>query len=174
MLTRNFSRVEEEKMSSEFIFDKGSTGDTDKTKTGEPLLGSLAYTSDEGLRQKPMTRKPIHCDSDHCGLPAICSVEFRFFCVGHFISHCYERLDEFAKLPAGDVNEKLEKSVDRFLQECSQQAASLVDPIRGLDNLERARLFDIFLWASELSAKRRVFTKPETIDTAYRINRRGV
>ena len=30
-------------------------------------------------------------------------------------------------------------------------------PIRGFDNLDRARLFDIFLWASDLIAKRSVF-----------------
>jgi hydrogenase/urease accessory protein HupE len=40
------------------------------------------------------------------------------------------------------------------LNSCAQQAAGLVHPMRGLDNLERARLFDILLWASELAAKR--------------------
>lgn len=117
-------------------------------------------------------RKPIRCDADHCGLPAICFVEIRFFCVGHFISHCYERLTECSAVPFRELDESTASSIDRFLQECSQQAANLVRPIRGLDNLERARLFDIFLWASEVAAKRSVLTRADVIDRAYRINRR--
>ena len=119
-----------------------------------------------------VTRKPIRCDAEHCGLPAICSVEVRFFCVGHFISYCYDRLNECSGFPFRELDESAANSIDRFLQECSQQAASLVRPIRGLDNLERARLFDIFLWASEVAAKRSVWTRADVIDTAYRINRR--
>jgi hypothetical protein len=119
-----------------------------------------------------LTKKPIRCDAEHCGLPATCSVEIRFFCVGHFISYCYERLSECGAIPFREMDEAAANSVDRFLQECSQQAANLVRPLRGLDNLERARLFDIFLWASEVAAKRSVLTRHDVIDAAYRINRR--
>jgi hypothetical protein len=119
------------------------------------------------------TRKPIRCDAEHCGLPAICFVEIRFFCVGHFISYCYDRLKECSAVPFRELDEATANSVDRFLQECSQQAANLVRPLRGLDNLERARLFDVFLWASEVAAKRSVLTKADVIDRAYRINRRS-
>ncbi len=119
-----------------------------------------------------LTKKPIRCDAEHCGLPATCSVEIRFFCVGHFISYCYERLSECSAVPFREMDEAAASSVDRFLQECSQQAATLVRPLRGLDNLERARLFDIFLWASEVAAKRSVLTRHDVIDSAYRINRR--
>lgn len=147
--------------------------DSRNVNSSEPLFGSAISPQEGGQPRKPMNIRHIHCDTESCGLPAICSVEFHFFCIGHFIAHCYDRLEECAKLPVVCTTEKLGKSVDRFLQECSQQAANLVDPIRGLDNLERARLFDIFLWASELSAKRSVFTKPEVIDSAYRINRRS-
>lgn len=119
-----------------------------------------------------LTRKPIRCDADHCGLPAICSVDVRFFCVGHFISHCYDRLNECSSAPFRELDESAANSLDRFLQDCSQQAANLVRPIRGIENLERARLFDIFLWASEVAAKRGVCTRHDVIDAAYRINRR--
>lgn len=43
------------------------------------------------------------------------------------------------------------------------RAAELVCPLRGFDNLERARLFDIFLWASELRASREVL-RPDSDD----------
>jgi hypothetical protein len=123
---------------------------------------------------EPAPRKPIRCDAEHCGLPAICSVDLRFFCVGHFISHCYDRLTACSAVPFRELDETTACAIDRFLQECSQQAAALVRPIRGIDNLERARLFDIFLWASEVASKRSALTRPDVIDAAYRINRRGV
>jgi len=159
-------------MSSEFHFRREPEGNVRNTNLDERLAGIASTVPERGLRQKSMTRNPVHCDLNRCGLPASCSVELHFLCVGHFISYCYDRLEECAKLPRAEFNETLADTVDRFLQECSQQAATLVDPMRGLDNLERARLFDIFLWASELSAKRSVFAKPEILDTAYRINRR--
>jgi hypothetical protein len=120
-----------------------------------------------------VARKPIRCDAERCGRPAICSVEVRFFCVGHFISHCYDRLTECSAVPFREMDESVASSIDRFLQECSQQAANLARPIRGLENLERARLFDILLWASEVASKRGFMTRPDVIDAAYRINRRG-
>ncbi len=134
--------------------------------------GPYRLTQEDDDREY-MTRRPIRCDSEHCGLPALCSVELRYFCVGHFVAYCYERLGMCASTPFRDSDEAATSSTDLFLQECSQQAATLVRPIRGLDNLERARLFDIFLWASELAAKRSMFTKADMIDTAYRINRRS-
>jgi hypothetical protein len=159
-------------MNLEFQIQKEADGTLRPAGTNDPRPYDDFQAPQTSRNPRPMTKKPIHCDSEHCGLPAICSVEFHFFCVGHFIAYCYERLDRCPKFPSADANEESAISVDRFLQECSQQAASLVDPIRGLDNLERARLFDIFLWASELASKRSQFTKPEVIDTAYRINRR--
>jgi hypothetical protein len=59
--------------------------------------------------------------------------------------------------------------VDRFLQQCINQAGELVRPIRGFDNLDRARLFDIFLWASDLVAKRSVF-KAENISSSQTVS----
>jgi len=86
----------------------------------------------------------------------MCWLELRRFCVNHFIVECYERLNRCNASPFADPDEASSVSLDRFLDSCAQQAASLVHPIRGLDNLERARLFDILLWSSELAAKRSV------------------
>lgn len=87
----------------------------------------------------------------------MCSLELKRFCVDHFIAQCYERLNRYNAGPLADPDEASSASIDRFLHSCAQQAASLVHPIRGLDNLERARLFDILLWSSELAATRSVF-----------------
>jgi hypothetical protein len=162
-------------MASESRFQQGMNanlraGEANEAHAGMPARSILSI--EEGRRRKSMTEKPIHCDAERCGRPANCSVELHFFCVGHFITYCYDRLAQCGKVPAGDTGDEIANSTDRFLQECTLQAAVLVDPIRGFDNLERARLFDIFLWASELAAKRSAFTRPQVMDAGYRISRR--
>jgi hypothetical protein len=98
--------------------------------------------------------KPARCDTGNCGRPAMSSLELKHLCVDHFIARCYERLSLCSANRFADADEAASVSIDRFLNSCAQQAAGLVHPMRGLDNLERARLFDILLWASELAAKR--------------------
>jgi hypothetical protein len=88
----------------------------------------------------------------------------RFYCVGHFISHCYESLERCNHNPINDPDVATSFAVDRFLQQCVDQAGELVRPVRGFDNLDHARLFDIFLWASDLVAKRSLF-KPENAES---------
>lgn len=97
---------------------------------------------------------PPRCDTGNCGRPAMSSLELKQLCVDHFIARCYERLGACSANRFADPDEATSVSIDRFLHTCAQQAAGLVHPLRGLDNLERARLFDILLWASELAAKR--------------------
>ena len=117
-------------------------------------------TPNEGTEAS--ARKWIRCDRPHCGNPAVGLLALRFYCIGHFISHCYEYLERCNCNPLKDADVVTSFSVDRFLQQCMNQAGELVRPIRGFDNLDRARLFDIFLWASDLVAKRSVF-KAENI-----------
>jgi hypothetical protein len=109
----------------------------------------------EVQQDRPSTaRIPPRCDSGNCGRPAMSSLELKHLCVDHFIARCYERLGVCSANRFADPDETASVSIDRFLHTCAQQAAGLVHPMRGLDNLERARLFDILLWASELAAKR--------------------
>jgi hypothetical protein len=109
----------------------------------------------EGQQDRPSTaHKPTRCDAGNCGRPAMSSLEIKHLCVDHFIARCYERLSVCSANRFADPDEAASVSIDRFLLSCAQQAAGLVHPMGGLDNLERARLFDILLWASELAAKR--------------------
>ncbi|MGH9714359.1 MAG: hypothetical protein ACRD5M_13765 [Candidatus Acidiferrales bacterium] len=91
----------------------------------------------------------------------MCTIELRFFCVDHFISFCYERLNHCRPIPFSDPDDETTESNERFLRQCSDQAATLLRPLRGLDNLDRARLFDILLWASELFTTERAYKPNE-------------
>ncbi len=125
---------------------------------GQGQMSEDFYEShDEKQNRLSAPERPTRCDVEHCGRPAMCSLELRRYCVDHFIAECYERLNHCNASPFADPGAAESVSIDRFLQSCAQQAARLVHPIRGLDNLERARLFDILLWSSELAAKRGVF-----------------
>ena len=111
-------------------------------------------TSASQQDQPSLAQKPARCDAGNCGRPAMSTLELKHLCVDHFIACCYERLNECSANRFADPGEAASISIDRFLHSCAQQAAGLVHPMRGLDNLERARLFDILLWASELATKR--------------------
>jgi hypothetical protein len=113
-------------------------------------------TSEGQQDRATAARKPARCDTGNCGRPAMSSLELKHLCVDHFIARCYERLSACSANRFADPDEAASVSIDRFLHCSAQQAAGLVHPMRGLDNLERARLFDILLWASELAAKRGV------------------
>jgi hypothetical protein len=113
-------------------------------------------TSDSQQDRPSLAQKLARCDTGNCGRPAMSSLDLKHFCVDHFIARCYERLNACSANRFADPDEAASVSIDRFLHSCAQQAAGLVHPMRGLDNLERARLFDILLWASELAAKRGV------------------
>lgn len=111
----------------------------------------LQHSADRKQGPESMTRKPIRCDADHCGRPAMSTIELHFFCVDHFISHSYERLQLCRPAPFLSGEDESSTANQRFLQQCVEQATTLLRPMRGLDNLDRARLFDILLWASELA-----------------------
>jgi len=112
-----------------------------------------------------MTNKWTRCNMDHCGRPAIGSIELKSFCLDHFISYCYKRLDQCGGITFPDPEDDSSAPNDRFLQECIEQSADWVRPARGLENLDRARLFDIFLWASELAAKRGIVKPGDLVES---------
>jgi hypothetical protein len=71
----------------------------------------------------------------------------RFFCMQHFVAYCYQRLEESDKALNGTHSRESGRS---FLRECATQAAKLLLLGEELNNIERARLFDIMLWSNEL------------------------
>jgi hypothetical protein len=116
-------------------------------KDCQVMLNKILQSSPENSDSLAVVRKIIRCDDCSSRQAAVCSVELRFFCMHHFVAYCYQRLRESERtLSARQSGE----SVRGFLRECATQAAKLLLLGEELQNIERARLFDIMLWSNEL------------------------
>jgi hypothetical protein len=115
-------------------------------KECQNMLNRIPQSSPEDSESLAVIRKIIRCDECAPRQAAVCSVELRFFCVNHLVAYCYQRLEECEKAASGRQSRE---SVGSFLRECARQAAKLL--LAGeLQNADRARLFDLMLWANEL------------------------
>ena len=103
--------------------------------------------------------EPEPCGFPGCKERGAASLEDRFLCREHFLLACYARLDACAQLllerPFPETASGL---VRQSTTECLSQANELAGTAQTLTNLERARLLDIVLWASDLT--RRVRRSP--------------
>jgi hypothetical protein len=91
------------------------------------------------------------CNLTDCGHASEGSLDGEVFCREHFISLCYERLDaydEMRKGPGLSVTDS--ESVRRFIHDCTRSADDIEHRGLNLDNLDRAKLLHIILYASEL------------------------
>jgi len=99
--------------------------------------------------------KRIRCDMQDCIQPAAMRIDFHLFCLDHLVAHCHERLQKCQQ----QVGRSLAPSSDpisenyRFLRECASTIAGFLIARSELENIDRARLLDIMLWAAELDEK---------------------
>jgi hypothetical protein len=94
-----------------------------------------------------------HCRTQGCAQTAEATIDGEVFCREHFISHCYvqlERFDEMQKQHRLSISDA--ESVRRFINESSRQADEIEHTARDLENLDRARLLHIILWANEVGS----------------------
>lgn len=116
-------------------------------KNCQSMLNKILQSSPENSDSLAVVRNIIRCDECAVRQAAVCSVELRFFCMNHLVDYSYQRLAECEKV-LGDGRRR--EHVRGFLRECATQAAKLLLIGRELQNVDRARLFDIMLWANEL------------------------
>ena len=92
-----------------------------------------------------------NCRMGSCGGSAITALDHQALCLKHFLLCCYERLEGLdprgRKFSAEPVDVP---SMRAFVEECSRKALDVSLQSKNLNNLERGRLLDILLWASEL------------------------
>jgi hypothetical protein len=96
------------------------------------------------------------CSVEGCEKCSATALDVRYVCLGHFISICYENLEELSqntrKWSFGGTQWEFAR---RFTQECIEGAISFSRQSPELSNLERARLLDLLLWSTELGKRLR-------------------
>jgi hypothetical protein len=79
------------------------------------------------------------------------AADLQHMCLSHFIVTCYEKLEQMARSThTWSVGGPAWESARRFTMQCKQIATNFPKQNSGLSNLERARLTDIAIWATEL------------------------
>lgn len=96
--------------------------------------------------------KAEQCSVAGCDQAVAATLEGEELCGGHFISVCYAQLERYDEIQqkGGGLIASYSESVRRFINECSRQADEIEHATKHLDNLDRARLLHIILWANEL------------------------
>src|SRR5574337_236203 len=96
------------------------------------------------------------CSIADCKRATAGSLGPRAFCREHFISTCYERIEECAqRLEEGRFSDATSEPMGRLLSECAAQVTTLALDTPDLSNLERAQLLDILGWATDLTRRLR-------------------
>ena len=97
-----------------------------------------------------------HCETPGCDQRAVIALEAHPRCREHFIHSAYGLLDRASvQLERAAFHGPEAESVLRELDECMRAATSLAIAPGKPENLERAQLMDILLWASELCRRMR-------------------
>jgi hypothetical protein len=98
------------------------------------------------------------CRLNECSVRASVTIESRALCFDHFISYCYSRLQEWDQVKPGSTaaeSASHSPSTNNFRDDCRSIVTSLLIVRTELPNIDRARLLDILLWATELIEKER-------------------
>ena len=85
-------------------------------------------------------------------------------CREHFISGCYEHIENYQRrMQEQAFREATAESLRSFLLSCTRQAIDLAQSLDDLQNLERARLLDILMRASDLARHLRRSPRKEAV-----------
>ena len=92
-----------------------------------------------------------NCRMGSCGGAAVATLDHQALCLNHFLSRCYEKLEKLEPRGRKFSAEPVDiASMRAFIEECSRKALDISLHSQSLTNLQRGRLLDILLWASEL------------------------
>jgi hypothetical protein len=96
------------------------------------------------------------CSMPDCERPVAATLHTRGFCREHFLAACYKELEGATqRVHENSFNEPAAEALRHFLAECTRQATDIAQSAKDLDNLGRARLLDILMWASDLGGRLR-------------------
>src|SRR5713101_6656690 len=115
------------------------------------------------------------CSATGCQRPVAALFQGRPFCREHFIAQCYEQLEGCSpRLQERPFRDADAESLAGAVSECMRQAAQLAQSAQGIDNLERAQLLDILLWAGDVRQRlRRGSRKAACVQLWSRVEKPG-
>lgn len=91
------------------------------------------------------------CTHTSCGKPAVMSLGQQEFCLDHFLTQCYERLDSLETLVRGQqLDPNRVPRLRTLLEECSTRTLLVCLRHQSLTNLDRSRLLEVLLQCGEL------------------------
>ncbi len=92
-----------------------------------------------------------NCREGACRSAAATTLDQQALCLNHFVLRCYAQLEAVDPRGQKSREQRVDLAAMRaFVEECSRKALEVCLQSENLTNLERARLLDILLWASEL------------------------
>ena len=104
-----------------------------------------------GMGQVDTKLAERNCCENACHSAAATSLDRQALCLNHFLLRCYAQLEAVDPRGQKSREQRVDLAAMRaFIEECSQKALEVCLHSGNLTNLERARLLDILLWASEL------------------------
>jgi hypothetical protein len=91
------------------------------------------------------------CSVDRCETGAIIVLGEKTLCLQHFISRCYEWLDQLDPAARNKLNDAADSArIKMLVEECSNRALLVSLRCETLTNLDRSRLLDILSRSSDL------------------------
>ena len=98
----------------------------------------------------------LKCAAEACVEASVASLDERQVCRGHFLAEAYRQIESIsAQIHEPHFHSRHGELASRFLEQCMREATNIACAPELLDNLERAKLLDILLWASELYVRLR-------------------
>ena len=96
------------------------------------------------------------CTEPECAEAAIVSLGERSVCRSHYLAYCYKRLETISQnVKNYQMSQEEADAASRFLQDTMRSAADIASAQEMPTNLERAQVYDVLLWASELHGRLR-------------------
>lgn len=98
------------------------------------------------------------CSEPGCAEAAVVSLSDQSVCRTHYLASCYKRLEAISQsvsVKNYTMTQEEADAANRFLQDCMRTAADFASAQQMPSNLERAQVYDVLLWASELHGRLR-------------------
>lgn len=111
---------------------------------------SVAAGMDRAKGERVSMGTKLSCSRVECLRSAVTALGDKEYCFDHFCSRCYELLERNQRI-AGLSSSQEFREGQAELDECARRALEISFSRVVLNNLDRARLLDILLWAGDLT-----------------------